>query len=72
MGYTAQDPDRLKLAGQPFTTEKYGVGIPKGDKALRTFIGNMLTEGGGVWKKIYSDTLGKSGTTSEQPKVDQY
>ncbi|UKA61031.1 transporter substrate-binding domain-containing protein [Arthrobacter sp. FW306-04-A] len=72
MGYTAQDPDHLKVVGQPFTTEKYGVGIPKGDKALRTFIGNMLTDGGAIWKKIYKDTLGKSGTTSEQPKVDQY
>lgn len=72
MGYAAQDPDHLKLAGQPFTTEKYGVGIPKGDKALRTFIGTMLTNGSAIWKKIYADTLGKSGTMSEQPQVDQY
>lgn len=72
MGYAAQDPDHLKLVGQPFTTEKYGVGISKGDKALRTFIGTMLTNGGAIWKKIYADTLGKSGTMSEQPQVDQY
>ncbi len=60
------------MVGEPFTTEKYGVGVPKGDTALRTFINKTFTDGGDTWKKIYDNTLGKSGTTVEQPKVDQY
>ena len=72
IGYAAQEPDALKVVGQPFTTEKYGVGVPKGDTALRTFINKTFTDGGDTWKKIYDSTLGKSGTTVDQPKVDQY
>ena len=72
IGYAAQEPDALKVVGEPFTTEKYGVGVPKGDTALRTFINKTFTDGGDTWKKIYDNTLGKSGTKVEQPKVDQY
>ena len=72
IGYAAQEPDALKVVGQPFTTEKYGVGLPKGDTALRTFINKTFTDGGDTWKKIYDSTLGKSGTKVDQPKVEQY
>ncbi|MCU6479398.1 glutamate transport system substrate-binding protein [Arthrobacter silviterrae] len=68
----ASSQDGLKVVGQPFTVEKYGVGLAKGDTALRTFLNKTLTDGGATWTKIYKDTLGKSGTTVEQPKVDQY
>jgi len=72
LGFASQDPDNLKVVGQPFTVEKYGIGLAKGDTALRTFLNKTLTDGGATWTKIYKDTLGKSGTTVEQPKVDQY
>ncbi|MGN6405386.1 glutamate ABC transporter substrate-binding protein [Sinomonas sp.] len=72
LGYAAQDPDNLKVVGQPFTTEKYGVGLPKGDTALRKFINNVFTNGKDTWQKIYDSTLGKSGTKVEQPAVDNY
>jgi glutamate transport system substrate-binding protein len=72
IGYAAQDPDNLKVVGKPFTEEKYGVGLPKGDDALRTFINDMFTEGGDTWQAIYDATLGLSGTKVEQPAVDQY
>ncbi|MDQ6752813.1 MAG: glutamate ABC transporter substrate-binding protein [Actinomycetota bacterium] len=72
IGYAAQQPDALKVVGQPFTVEKYGVGLPKGDTALRTFINKMFTDGNDTWKKIYDSTLGQSGTKVDQPKVDQY
>ena len=52
--------------------EKYGIGLPKGDTALRTFLNETLTDGNATWTKIYDSTLGKSGTKVEQPKVDQY
>ncbi len=28
-------PDELRVVGKPFSTEKYGIGLPKDDKALR-------------------------------------
>ncbi|TFB95446.1 MULTISPECIES: glutamate ABC transporter substrate-binding protein [Cryobacterium] len=72
IGYAAQDPDNLKVVGEPFTVEKYGVGMPKGDDALRAFTNDMFTKGGDTWAAIYDDTLGKSGTKVEQPKVEAY
>jgi glutamate transport system substrate-binding protein len=72
IGYAAQEPDSLKVVGEPFTTEKYGVGLKKGDTALRKFINKTLTDGGSVWQKIYDKTLGQSGTKVQQPAVDNY
>lgn len=72
LGYAAQEPDALKVVGQPFTTEKYGIGLAKGDTALRKFFNDTLTKGKDTWQKIYDSTLGKSGTKVEQPAVDNY
>lgn len=72
LGYAAQDPDNLKVVGEPFTTEKYGVGLKKGDTALRQFINKMFTDGGSVWQKLYDQSLGQSGTKVKQPAVDNY
>ncbi|PYH00766.1 ABC transporter substrate-binding protein [Arthrobacter stackebrandtii] len=72
LGYASQDPDNLKVVGEPFTVEKYGIGLPLGDTALRTFLNTTLTDGNATWTKIYDATLGASGTKVEQPAVDQY
>jgi glutamate transport system substrate-binding protein len=72
IGYAAQDPDNLKVVGEPFTVEKYGVGLKKGDDALRKHINDMFTNGKDTWTKIYDQTLGQSGIKVEQPKVDNY
>ncbi|KQQ07793.1 MULTISPECIES: glutamate ABC transporter substrate-binding protein [Rathayibacter] len=72
IGYAAQNPDELKVVGEPFSTELYGVGLAKDDTALRGFINDMFTEGGDTWTAIYDETLGESGTEVEQPAVDAY
>lgn len=72
IGYASQDPDNLKVVGQPFTVEKYGVGLKKGDTAFRKFVNKMFTDGGSTWQKIYDSTLGQSGTKVTQPAVDNY
>jgi len=72
IGYAAQRPDDLKVVGEPFSTELYGIGLAKDDTALRGFINEMLTDGGDTWSAIYDETLGQSGTTVEQPAVDAY
>ena len=72
LGFASQEPDTLKVVGEPFTTENYGIGLPLGDTALRTHLNETLTDGGDTWSKIFDSTLGKSGTKVEQPAVDQY
>lgn len=70
IGYAAQDPDNLKVVGDVFSEERYGVGIPKGDTAFQEFINKMFTDGGDVWKAIFDKNLGASGVTATQPAVD--
>ncbi|NQX13003.1 glutamate ABC transporter substrate-binding protein [Microbacteriaceae bacterium VKM Ac-2855] len=72
IGYAAAEPDLLKVVGEPFSTELYGVGLAKDDDALRHFINTMFTDGGDTWTAIYDDTLGQSGTTVDQPAVNDY
>lgn len=72
VGYAAQDPDNLKVVGEPFTEEKYGIGLPKGDDALRGFINDVLANGGDMWQQIYDANLGSSGVVGTQPEVDRY
>ena len=73
-GYAAQQPDKLKVVGKPFSEEKYGVGLPKDDKALRDKVNELLAAGAssGEWKKIYDATLGKSGSPAEPPALERY
>ncbi|MGN7862125.1 glutamate ABC transporter substrate-binding protein [Microbacterium sp. 22303] len=71
IGYASQDPEELKVVGEPFTTEKYGVGLAKGDAALQTFINTMFTEGGDTWKAIFEKNLGASGMKVTQPAVEK-
>lgn len=70
-GYVAQRPDELKIAGEPFSEERYGVGIPKGDSALQSHINALFTDGGDVWTALFDEHLAPSGITGEQPPVDE-
>lgn len=73
IGYAAQDPDNLMVTTGPLLTEElYGVGLPKGDDVLRTFINDMFTDGGDTWTAIFDANLGDSGITVTQPAVDAY
>ncbi|GAA5025352.1 glutamate ABC transporter substrate-binding protein [Microbacterium fluvii] len=70
IGYAAQDPDNLKVVGDVFSEERYGVGLAKGDTALQEFINTMFTDGGDTWQAIFDKNLGASGVSAEQPAVD--
>ncbi|KMS91384.1 glutamate ABC transporter substrate-binding protein [Prauserella rugosa] len=74
LGYAAEDPDNLKVVGETFSEEPYGIGLPKDDKALRDKVNDILQEAmdDGTWQKIYDATLGKSGQDSEMPKLERY
>lgn len=72
MGYAAQAPDSLKVVGNTFSEERYGVGLPKDDKALCEKVTDILKTAmdDGTWQKIYDGTLGRSGAKTETPKLD--
>ena len=73
-GYAAQQPEQMKVVGKPFSEEKYGIGLPKDDKALRDKV-NDIVQGAmddGTWQKIYDATLGKSGSPANKPTLERY
>lgn len=70
IGYAAQDPDNLKVVGEPFSEERYGIGLRKGDTAFQEFVNTMLTDGGDIWTAIFEKNLGPAGVKGTQPEVD--
>ncbi|GGM81809.1 MULTISPECIES: glutamate ABC transporter substrate-binding protein [Terrabacter] len=64
-GYAAQDQykGKLKVVGQPFSTENYGIGIKKGDTAMcqkiTDAIKTMISDGS--WQKAVDANLGPAG-----------
>lgn len=73
-GYAAQSPSQLKVVGKTFSTEKYGIGLPLEDKALRDKVNDILAASftDGTWQKIYDRTLGKSGSPASPPPLERY
>ncbi len=70
LGYAAQNPSKLKVVGKPFTVEKYGIGLARGDTVLKHHINMLLAHGNRIWQAIFNRNLGKSGVKVTQPKVD--
>ncbi len=73
-GYAAQQPDDLKLVGDVFSKEPYGIGLNKDDSALRNKINDLLQASftDGTWQKVYDATLGKSGSAATPPALERY
>lgn len=62
LGYVAQDPENLKVVGEPFSTERFGVGYPRGDTAMCEFLTDTLSRAfwDGTWDKALLDTIWKA------------
>ncbi|PPK62238.1 glutamate ABC transporter substrate-binding protein [Actinokineospora auranticolor] len=73
-GFAAQNPEDLKVVGEPFSKEPYGIGLAKDDKALRDKVNDILQGAldDGTWQKIYDSTLGKSGSPATKPTLERY
>ncbi|MDV7988139.1 glutamate ABC transporter substrate-binding protein [Rhodococcus sp. IEGM 1374] len=74
-GYAAQFPGQLKVVGEPFTTENYGIGLNKDDTEGRNQINDAIEEmiSSGAWEQAFNDTVGASGyPLPEAPTVDRY
>lgn len=72
-GSVSQSGGKLKVVGQPFSEEPYGIGLKKNDQALRDAINDALEESikDGKWLEAFEYTLGDSeGITP--PDVDRY
>ncbi|MGF0309850.1 glutamate ABC transporter substrate-binding protein [Rhodococcus sp. IEGM1428] len=74
-GYAAQFPGQLKVVGEPFTTENYGIGLNKDDTDGRNKINDAIEEmiSSGAWEQAFDETVGASGyPLPEAPTVDRY
>ena len=64
-GYAAQPANKgqLKVVGQTFSTENYGVGLPKGDTALCQKVTDAINKwiSSGEWQKAVEKNLGPAG-----------
>ena len=75
LGFASENPTALKVVGNQFSTEPYGIGLKRGDEAFRTFINDLLEQSysNGQWKAAFDKTLGKSGVAAPTPPpVDRY
>jgi glutamate transport system substrate-binding protein len=71
VGTQYRDPS-VKVVGQPFTTDPYGIGTPKADPEMKTFVDAWLKkiEASGAWAKLWKATLGTAVTgTAPKPPV---
>ena len=64
-GYAAQPQyaGKLRVVGNPFSTENYGVGMAKGDVETCTKVNDALKKmvDSGAWETALNDTVGQSG-----------
>lgn len=67
-GFAAQDQykGKFKVVGKPFSSERYGVGLKKGDTELCGKVNTALKKmvDSGAWATALSSTLGASGFTA--------
>ena len=68
-GYAAQSPGTFKIVGKPFSEERYGIGLKKGDVDLQTKIDAAITkmESDGAWKAAFEKNLGPAGLPTPTP-----
>ena len=68
-GYAAQSPGAFKIVGAPFSEERYGIGLKKGDSELCTKITSALTkmQSDGSWAAAFAKNLGPAGIPTPAP-----
>ncbi len=75
-GFAAANPGKLKVVGKPFSTEKYGVGLKKDDKAGRDAVNAAIEKAftDGSWKSAFDKNIGPSGypAPATPPSLEKY
>lgn len=75
LGIASQSDGALKLVNNPFSSEPYGIGLPKGDDEYRSFVNDFLEEiyDNGDWERAWDNTVGSFlGDAPAPPAVDRY
>jgi len=69
LGYLAAEPGAYRLAGSPFTSEPYGIGVAPGDPALVREVGAALRTAfrDGSWTRAWKRTIGSTGAPVPDP-----
>nr|WP_312871870.1 glutamate ABC transporter substrate-binding protein [Amycolatopsis acididurans] len=70
-GYVTQNPELLRVVGKPFTDERYGIGLRKGDTAGQATVDNAIQDmiAGGDWLASLQRNIGPSGYPLPAPPV---
>ncbi|MFD7652950.1 glutamate ABC transporter substrate-binding protein [Actinosynnema sp. NPDC059797] len=68
-GYVAENPELLKVVGDTFTTERYGVGLAKEDLEGRAAVNAAIEEmiGSGEWRAALERNIGQSELELPEP-----
>ncbi|WP_377269093.1 bifunctional serine/threonine-protein kinase/glutamate ABC transporter substrate-binding protein [Peterkaempfera sp. SMS 1(5)a] len=68
-GYQKQYPDELRLLGIPFQSEAYGVGMARGENALRTEVCSAIDRyvDSGAWRRSWQRWLQPLGLLRPSP-----
>lgn len=72
VGYTTLAPGELRVVGERFTEEGFGIGMAKGNDPLRHHINALLEDNPDVLAEIFEANLGESGFPFEPATVDNY
>jgi glutamate transport system substrate-binding protein len=69
LGYAAEDPDALKVVGEPFSEERYGIGYNKDAEGMCEFLNGAIENAfdNGDWQKAFDATLAKGGAEAGDP-----
>jgi polar amino acid transport system substrate-binding protein len=72
-GMVAQDPN-VKMVGERFTAEPYGIGIPKQNEDMVRFVNGVLERSvdSGDWVASYDRWLGGTGSPRPAPPTPKY
>lgn len=73
LGYAAENPDELKVIGEPFSEERYGIGYSKDSPELCQFLTDTINGAydDGDFEKAFEATLGEGGgDVPAKPEID--
>ncbi len=74
LGYAAENPDELKVVGDTFSEENYGIGYPKDAPEMCQWIVDTIqaAQEDGKWAEAFETTLGKADVeTPEPPEMNE-
>ena len=75
LGFVKDQPDKVQLVNNPFTTEPYGIGLKKADTTFRNWINDQIDAFAkdGSYEKAWKATAGQTGQPAPAaPKPDRY